>query len=172
MGTIPSQLFTLKDLVTLNLGNNKGLNGSIDRDIGDLVRLNTLNLNNDGLSGSIPDTVCRLRTSTNLFLTNNRFTCRPACLNDPPYSHLNLDDALYDRRSCQCSGSALDPASCAPRAQASDLVSPLIDLKPGDLVPVFNSLPGKEQKLRFVRSYTARLTQVPKAFIPDRKSVV
>jgi hypothetical protein len=73
-GTIPSWLFTLKQLRRVNLGANGGVNpggeegliGSIPEAVGRLENLEELNLETNALTGSIPMNLCGPKTHLRL----------------------------------------------------------------------------------------------------------
>lgn len=73
-GTIPPELYTLTDLVSLNLGWNYLLGGSIPPEIGNLTNLSYLDLNANSLDGPIPIEICNLINLTSLQLMANSFS--------------------------------------------------------------------------------------------------
>ena len=72
-GTIPSELGSLTNLRSLNLGAN-GLTGSIPAELGSLANLETLELSNNELTGSIPEELGLLANLESLALSNNGLT--------------------------------------------------------------------------------------------------
>ena len=69
-GTIPSELGSLTNLRSLNLGAN-GLTGSIPAELGSLANLESLELSNNELTGSIPEELGLLGNLRSLDLSDN-----------------------------------------------------------------------------------------------------
>ena len=69
-GEIPRPLWTLPNLVELDLGENGNLTGSIPPEIGNLQNLASLRLDGTGLSGAIPPEIGKLRNLVELRLIN------------------------------------------------------------------------------------------------------
>lgn len=67
---IPTSLWSLKDLLVLNLSNNT-LIGSIPPELGNLKAITSINLSRNQLSGSIPSTIGDLQTLIYLSLAYN-----------------------------------------------------------------------------------------------------
>jgi len=61
-GTIPTEFGSLASLETLLFDSNDLLSGSIPNDFGNLINLQKLQLQYTGLSGSMPNEICALRT--------------------------------------------------------------------------------------------------------------
>ena len=71
-GTLPADLGTLSNLITLDVSDNQ-LSGTIP-DLSALIGLMTLNLRDNQLSGTIPDSLSSLLSLTTLNLGENRLT--------------------------------------------------------------------------------------------------
>ncbi|XP_040381467.1 probable LRR receptor-like serine/threonine-protein kinase At1g56140 [Oryza brachyantha] len=67
---IPERLFNLTELVSLDLSNN-GLSGSISPNIANLTKLELWHLNNNQLNGNIPNESSRLRNLQSLWMFDN-----------------------------------------------------------------------------------------------------
>ncbi len=72
-GSIPRELGDLLSLNSLRLSHNH-LTGPIPSELGDLVRLNSLALNSNQLDGRIPAELGKLASLNRLILSNNRLT--------------------------------------------------------------------------------------------------
>ena len=72
-GVVPSELFTLTSLQSLNLSQNH-LVGSMPEEIGDMKFLESLYLSKNQLSGTIPDSLSVLYFLNHLNLSFNNFT--------------------------------------------------------------------------------------------------
>ncbi|CAK9866647.1 unnamed protein product [Sphagnum jensenii] len=64
VGTLPSAIGNLTNLVELTLTDNPGLSGNIPKELGNLTNLVTLNLSNNDLNGSIPAELFRSSDSS------------------------------------------------------------------------------------------------------------
>ncbi len=81
-GTIPPEIGTLTELVSILLGNNQ-LSGSIPTEVQNLTKLQTLWLFRNQLSGPIPPQIGNLSTLTSLSLHTNQLTgCFPDTFNN------------------------------------------------------------------------------------------
>ncbi|KAH9537688.1 hypothetical protein CY35_16G066100 [Sphagnum magellanicum] len=81
VGTLPSAIGNLSQLVELTLTDNPGLSGNIPKELGNLTSLVTLNLSNNNLNGSIPAELFRSNSSAfqqstlqQIDLSNNQFS--------------------------------------------------------------------------------------------------
>ncbi|XP_027171670.1 receptor-like protein EIX2 [Coffea eugenioides] len=71
--SLPSEVFTLKDLISLDTSNNH-LNGPIPSTIGNCTKLKQLFLNHNALSGSIPSNLGKLSSLENWDVSHNKLT--------------------------------------------------------------------------------------------------
>ena len=71
-GTIPVELFLLSDLMSISLGNNKFITGSIPSSISTLNELTLLDLSNNALSGSLPDSIYTMTSLKSINVASNR----------------------------------------------------------------------------------------------------
>ena len=71
-GTIPTEIWSLRNLEVLYLRNNK-LSGALAQEIGNLKRLIWLSVTSNTLGGPIPSTLFRLTNIKYLGLGFNRF---------------------------------------------------------------------------------------------------
>ncbi len=82
-GALPAELYTLTNLVDLDLGYNHNLGGSISEAIGNLVLLQSLGLGHAQFTGTLPDTLLNLADLSYLDVSYNR-------LSGEPFEVLNL----------------------------------------------------------------------------------
>eukprot|EP00571_Detonula_confervacea_P001268 CAMPEP_0172318428 /NCGR_PEP_ID=MMETSP1058-20130122/34838_1 /TAXON_ID=83371 /ORGANISM="Detonula confervacea, Strain CCMP 353" /LENGTH=606 /DNA_ID=CAMNT_0013033261 /DNA_START=1 /DNA_END=1821 /DNA_ORIENTATION=- len=73
-GNIPEDFGLLKEMAYLSLGLNDGIVGRIPAELGDLSKLEQLNLANMSLRGPIPTAFGQLENLVDLYLQNNRLS--------------------------------------------------------------------------------------------------
>lgn len=71
-GTLPTELFTLDGLTGLSLDHNKNIRGTIPNDIGGLVNLEYIELDDNALQGSIPEALYGMTTLKAIDLNGNQ----------------------------------------------------------------------------------------------------
>lgn len=85
-GSIPTEIGKLNRLDYFSTEQNPKMNGTLPMEVGNMVSLNELRLENSGLYGTIPTEVGKLREIQKLILENNRFSG-------------NIPDSIYDLSS-------------------------------------------------------------------------
>jgi hypothetical protein len=71
-GTIPTELFLLSDLTSIELADNKHIGGSIPASISNLNKLAFLDLSNNALTGSLPEMIYDMTSLKSLNIASNR----------------------------------------------------------------------------------------------------
>ncbi|MCO5548356.1 hypothetical protein L7F22_001813 [Adiantum nelumboides] len=120
-GEIPAAINSLSTPTEIYLDGND-LQGQIP-DMSGLLNLKTLDLSNNRLSGSIPDSLASLKDLKALYLQNNNFSGEipPALLQRKQASLLTFDfsgNPLCERNSVEC-GSPSGPKSSPPSSPTS-----------------------------------------------------
>lgn len=85
-GFIPTEIGKLSRLDYFSTEQNPKMNGTLPMEVGNMVSLNELRLENSGLHGTIPTEVGELREIQKLILENNRFSG-------------NIPDSIYELNS-------------------------------------------------------------------------
>lgn len=77
-GTLPRELGNLKNLIDFTLDGNKDISGSVPAEFGDLEKLEKLSISGTGISGTIPNELCRIEIS----ITESDFLDCTCCKGD------------------------------------------------------------------------------------------
>lgn len=100
-GTIPASIGNLTNLKILSISQDtsqfgKGnLTGPIPDEIGNLSKLNQLNLSNQNINGDIPSTINNLTELRELVLYGNQLSGSVPAMNLPNLGYLKLNDNLF-----------------------------------------------------------------------------
>ncbi len=104
-GTMPSMFGNLSELRSLDISNNNFNNASFPVWLGDLIKLNSLNLRNCHFKGSLPTSIGQLVNLNALYLAANDLSAT----NSIPNTLSNLDNLTYlDLQLCSLQPGSVD----------------------------------------------------------------
>lgn len=126
VGTIPSWLGEeLREMELLSLDNNN-LTGQIPDTVGHMKRMEYLLLNQNDLTGEVPTTLKHLHALKMLRIDDNAIegTAEPICANVPPNMDIFTSDCVSSDFQCRCCSNCCDD----PNASCNDATYPENDI--------------------------------------------